>query len=306
MILVTGATGNVGRGVVKLLLEDGQEVAAVTRDPAAAALPGGARIVGGDPSKPETLAPALDGVEAVFIIPRAVGAGAAELLSLAAERGARHAVLVSAVTVEHGGGYRRFAERFEAVEDAVRASDLTWTILRCAYFAANALIWAPQIRSAGVVRSVHGDAATSPVHERDVAAVAARALVDTAHAGRTYVLTGPRSLTQRDEVRLIGEAIDRELSFEEVSPQQFGRAMIAQGIPEDVPDRIVGYLGDCVRRPGPTSDDVERVLGRPALTFARWASDHASAFGGPQDDGRARPAEERDEAASAHQPRGEG
>jgi uncharacterized protein YbjT (DUF2867 family) len=276
MILVTGATGNVGREAVKVLLDDGEEVVAVTRNPAAAALPGSAHVVDGDPSRPQTLTSALRGVEAVLISPRALGdatAGAA-----AAEQGVERAVALSAVTVQYPAGYRRFADAFKAVEDAVKASGLQWTFLRSADYAVNALAWAPQIRSASVVRGAYGDAATSTIHERDVAAVAARALVDPAHAGHSYVLTGPQSLTQRDKVRLIGEAIGKKLSFEELPPEQIRQAMLAQGLPEDVPDRLLGSLADYAKEPGPSSDTVDQVLGRPALTFAEWAAEHAAAF----------------------------
>ncbi len=212
MILITGATGNVGREVVNLLRASGEKVVAVTRHPATAALPDSAVVVEGDPTRPQTLAKALRGVEAVFISPRALGdatAGAAtvELLKLAAEQGVQRVVVLSAVTVEYGVGYQHFADAFKAVEDAARASGLQWTILRCSDFASNALAWAPQIRAAGVVRGVYGDAATLTIHERDIAAVSALALVDAAHTARTYVLTGPQSLTQREKARLIGEAI---------------------------------------------------------------------------------------------------
>jgi uncharacterized protein YbjT (DUF2867 family) len=283
MILVTGATGNVGREAVKVLLDDGEEVVAVTRNPAAAALPGSAHVVDGDSSRPQTLTSALRGVEAVLISPRALGdatagAATAELLDLAAEQGVERAVALSAVTVQYPAGYRRFADAFKAVEDAVKASGLQWTFLRSADYAANALAWAPQIRSASVVRGAYGDAATSTIHERDVAAVAARALVDPAHAGHSYVLTGPQSLTQRDKVRLIGEAIGKKLSFEELPPEQIRQAMLAQGLPEDVPDRLLGSLADYAKQPGPSLNTVEQVLGRPALTFAEWAAEHAAAF----------------------------
>jgi uncharacterized protein YbjT (DUF2867 family) len=284
LILVTGATGNVGREVVNLLLVDGQEVAAVTRNPAAAALPGGANVVAGDPSHPKTLtSSALRGVEAVLISPRALGdttagAATAELLDLAAEQGVERAVALSAVTVQYPAGYRRFADAFKAVEEAVKASRLPWTLLRSADYAANTLAWAPQIRLASVVRGAYGDAATSTIHERDVAAVAARALVNPAHSGHSYVLTGPQSLTQRDKVRLIGEAIGQELSFEELPPEQIRQAMLAQGLPEDVPDRLLGSLADYAKKPGPSSDTVAQVLGRPALTFAEWVAEHAAAF----------------------------
>jgi uncharacterized protein YbjT (DUF2867 family) len=283
MILVTGATGNVGREVVNLLLEGGEKVVAVTRNPATAALPEGAHVVAGDFSRPQMLTSKLDDVEAIFISPRALGdatAGpaTAELLKLAAERGARRVVVVSAVTVEFGGGYQRFADAFKEVEDAAKASGLQWTILRCADFAANAMAWAPQIRRAGVVRGVYGDGATSTIHERDIAAVSARVMVDDTHVGRTYVLTGPQSLTQRDKVYLIGKAIDKDVPWIEVMPEQFRQAMLAQGIPEDVPDRVIGYWASSIQHPGPSSDDVERLLGHPALTFAEWATEHAAAF----------------------------
>jgi uncharacterized protein YbjT (DUF2867 family) len=283
MILVTGATGNVGREVVNLLLSSGKQVVAVTRNPTIAALPDGAHVVESDPSHPHTLAKALSGVESIFISPRALGdatagAATAELLKLAAAQGAQRVVVVSADTVEYGGGEKRFSDAFRRVEDAARASGLQWTILRCADFAVNALVWVPQIRQSGVVRGVSGDGATSVIHERDVAEVSARILLDAAHAGRSYVLTGPQSLTQRARVRLIGEAIGRDVSWVEVAPEQFRQAILAQGLPEHVPDRLIGYWSNRVLQPGPSSDAVEQILGRPALTFAKWAAEHAAAF----------------------------
>jgi uncharacterized protein YbjT (DUF2867 family) len=278
MILITGATGNVGRHVVNLLLEEGRKVVAVTRDPAPAALPVGAQVVSGDLSRPKWLRSRLRGVETIFLVPRAVGDAAAELLSLAAEQGVQRVVLVSAVTVAYPAGEERFAADFKAVEDAVKASGLQWTFLRCADFDSNTLAWAPQIRATGIVRAAYGDAATSPIDPRDIAAVGVVALLNAKHAGQSHVLTGPQQLSQRDKVRLIGEATGRELTWEETSPQQVRQAMIAQGVPEDIPDRQLGSLASYAQQPGPSSDTVEQVLGRPALTFAEWAADHAAAF----------------------------
>jgi uncharacterized protein YbjT (DUF2867 family) len=186
--------------------------------------------------------------------------------------------VLSALTVEYSGGYQRFADAFRSVEDAAKASGLQWTFLRSADYAANAMAWLPQIRQAGIVRGVYGDGATSTIDEKDVAAVSALALVDAAHSGHSYVLTGPQSLTQRARVRLIGEAIGKEVPWQEVAPEQFRRAMLAQGVPEDVPDRMIGYWADRVEQPGPTTFEVEQLLGRPALTFAQWAAEHAAAF----------------------------
>ncbi|MFE0457865.1 NAD(P)H-binding protein [Kitasatospora sp. NPDC058965] len=278
MIMVTGATGTVGREVVRLLVARGAEAGAVTRDPAARGFTDGARLIVGDPSRPQSLAPALDGVEALLLSPRAVDGASAQVLDLAAERGVRRVVVLSAVTVEYGGGYRRFAEEFERVETAARACGLQWTFLRCADFAANALAWAPQIRATGLARGVYGDAASSPVHQRDIAEIAVRALLDPDHAGCAYAITGPQSLTQHDRARLIGEAVGRKVAFEEVSPAVLRRALLAQGLPEDVPDRLIGYAAACLAAPGPTTDTVARLLGRPARTFATWAAEHAAAF----------------------------
>jgi uncharacterized protein YbjT (DUF2867 family) len=277
MILITGATGTVGREVVAQLLAQGAGVAAVTRDPARASLPAGAEVVTGDPARPQGLGAGLGPIDAVLVSPRAVGGATAELLSLAAAHGAKRAVVLSAATVQFPAGLARFAAEFRAVEDAAQASGLAVTVLRCADFDANALAWAPQVRHGGVVYGAYAGAATSPIHQADIAAVAALALAG-GHEGHTYVLTGPQSLSQRDKLGLIGEAIGRELSFAEVGPDEVRQAMLGQGLPEEIPDRLLGSLADYARRPGPTTGTVSELLGRPALTFADWAADNAAAF----------------------------
>ena len=278
MIVITGATGSVGREATRLLLAAGHKVTAVTRDPSAAELPEGATVAEGDPSRPRSLAAVWAGVEGVLLSPRAVGDAAAELLAAAAEHGARRVVVLSASTVQYPAGEPRFAQAFKAAEDTARASGLAWTLLRCADFAANALAWAPQIRATGKVRGAYPDAATSPIHQRDIAEVAALALTDPEHAGCSYVLTGPQSLTQQDKAAAIGEAIDSPVSFAEVAPEQVRAAMLTQGLPADVPDRLLGSLADYARRPGPTTETVQKLLGRPALSFETWAAENAAAF----------------------------
>jgi uncharacterized protein YbjT (DUF2867 family) len=192
----------------------------------------------------------------------------------------KRAVLLSATTVEYPAGEARFAAQFKAAEDLVTQSGLEWTVLRLADFAANALAWAPQIKTGDVVRGAFGRATTSPIHESDIAAVAVQALLDSAHTGWVYTLTGPRSLDQFEKARLIGAAIGRALSFQELSPERVRQGMLAQGLPEEVPARLLGSLADYAIRPGPTTRTVEDLLGRPALTFADWARDNASAFRG--------------------------
>ncbi|MGW4943752.1 NAD(P)H-binding protein [Actinoplanes sp. NPDC004185] len=255
MMLITGATGNVGREAMRLL---GDRAAGLSRDPART-------------TPLETIAH----VEAVLYSPRAA---TPELLTRAAERGAKRVVVLSAATVAHPVGDPRFIAEFTAAEQAAQRSRLEWTILRCTDLAANALAWAPQLRRGEVVRGAHAAAVTSTVDERDVAAVAVRALLEPEHAGRTYLLTGPQPLTQAAKVDAIGRATGRELSFAEITPEQARQGMLAAGLPAEIPDRLLGSLADYARTPGPSSTTVADVLGRPARTFAEWATDHAEQF----------------------------
>jgi uncharacterized protein YbjT (DUF2867 family) len=113
-----------------------------------------------------------------------------------------------------------------------------------------------------------------------VAEVAARALLSDQLVGKRPVLTGPQSLTQEQMVNIIGEAIGRPLRYQEVAPEVAKQAMIAQGFrfPPELIDRLHSLLAKAVGHPATTSADVEAILGRPALTFAQWATDHAGAF----------------------------
>jgi uncharacterized protein YbjT (DUF2867 family) len=215
---------------------------------------------------PQELAAALRGVEAILLSPRAVGGATAELLKLAAHEGVQRVVVISSLTVQYPAGEQRFAMQFRAVEEAAQESGLAATLLRCADFDANALAWAPQIRAGGVVRGAYASAAV-------------QALTSPENASRCHVLTGPQSLTQPGKVRLIGEATGRHLDFAEIGPEQVRQAMRAQGLPEEIPDRLLGSLRDYATEPGPTTSTVEELLGRPALTFAAWASQNSASFG---------------------------
>jgi uncharacterized protein YbjT (DUF2867 family) len=277
MILITGAGGVVGRQVTNLLLKEGAAVTAVTR---ATRPPDGVKVVTGDLFRPQWIEEALEGVEAIQISPRATGPGLDELLKLAVKQGVKRAVLLSATTVEHPAGEPRFAAQFTAAENLVTSSGLEWTVLRLSDFTANTLAWAPQIKAGDTVHGAYGKAATSPIHETDIAAVAVQALQSSAHKGAVHTLTGPQSLDQAEKVQLIGTAIGRTLSFQELAPEQVRQGMLAQGLPEEVPARLLGSLADYAVRPGPTTNTVADLLGRPALTFADWAHDNAAAFHG--------------------------
>ncbi|MFI6924246.1 NAD(P)H-binding protein [Nonomuraea spiralis] len=281
-ILITGATGALGRPLVELLTAQGAKVRAVTRSAAGVRLPAGAEAVEGDPARPETLAEHLDGVTAVFLHPRAIGDAAPALLARAAERGARRVVALSAMNAddpldEQPSRFR--GDRNAEAEAAAMASGLEWTSLRAASFAGNALqAWAPQIRAGDVVRYMYAGFQEVPIDERDLVEIAARALLG-GHAGRRLELTGPESLTHARMVAVIGEAIGRPLRFEEIPPEAAGRHMVAGGLPEPFVRALLARYARHAEHPQhPVTEDAATVLGRPPRTYAAWATAHAAAF----------------------------
>ena len=143
-------------------------------------------------------------------------------------------------------------------------------------FAANALAWwAPQILVGDVVRWPYADAATAPIHEQDIAAVALRTLVDGGHQGSDHVLTGPASLSQSQQVTAIGDVLGRPLRLEEISPDEARREL---GFPPPVMDMLLNAWAAAVGQPAFVTNTVEEVTGRQARTFHEWVSDHAAAF----------------------------
>ncbi|WP_308209043.1 zinc-binding dehydrogenase [Actinoallomurus purpureus] len=269
-VLVTGATGTVGRQVVAALADAGAEVRALARDPEAARLPAGVQVMGGDLSEPDTLHASLAGVGVVFLVwPFATAEGVTAVLDVVAEHARRVVYLSSAAVREHE----------QQVEQLIEGSGLEWTFLRPHVFAANTLRWAGQIRVEGVVRAPYGAAAMSPLHERDIAAVAVHALTGHGHAGAIYELTGPESLTQAEQVHIIGEVIGRPVRWAEVSPETARQQMLARGWPPAAVDGILGAQAEMVTEARLATSTVEEVTGAPARTFRTWVTDHAGAFG---------------------------
>lgn len=275
MILVTGGAGNVGANVVRQLLDAGEKVRVMTRDPGGRSFPDDVEVVAGDLTRPETLPAALSGIERAFLFP--VFSGADGFLGVARQTGLRHIVLLSssAVTFSTPG---LIGEQHLRVERAVAASGVPWTFVRPDAFMTNDLAWAPQIAGGGVVRGAYGTAALAPVDPRDIAAVAVRALLDR-RAGEAYVLTGPQSLTQIERVRIIAETIGRPVRFEEVPREQAKEQMLRHGMPAPLVDELLDGLAAREGRTAEISPAVEEVTGRPAFTYAQWVAHNAAAFG---------------------------
>jgi uncharacterized protein YbjT (DUF2867 family) len=280
-ILVTGATGNVGGRVVSQLAERGVDVRAFVRDPDHADLPAGVAAVRGDLSKPETLEAGLGGVDSVFLVWPFFSAEGAPAVVDAIAGHARRVVYLSSEGVKDGAEEQTDPiNGFHAeIERLIGRSGLEWTFLRAAGLAANALGWAEEVRSGGdVVREPHGAAARSPVHERDIAAVAVRALTETGHGEAKYVLTGPEVLTKAEQVRAIGEAIGSPLRFEDVPEEQAREEWVAAGLPPAVADGIFGAHARFAEEPEPVTATVEEITGTPARPFREWALEHAGDF----------------------------
>ncbi|NJP24800.1 NAD-dependent epimerase/dehydratase family protein [Microbispora sp. SCL1-1] len=296
-VLVTGATGNVGRIVVEGLIRAGERVRALTRRPGEATLPPEAEVVFGDLADPATLAGPLSGVERVYLFPHPATAHA--VVEQAKRAGVRRVVVLSSGAVTFGLD----TDFHLPVECAVEESGLEWTHVRAGEFMTNRLeLWGESIRTERVVRDPFPGQAGIPVHERDVADVAVLALTEDGHAGAAYTLAGPQWVTRREQVTAIAAAIGREIRFEQVGREEArelylrmggfaaanadfllgftdygGREVEPDADADADADTGAGARPAPERRPLPTA---EQVTGRPARTFAEWARDHVADFTG--------------------------
>lgn len=280
-VLVTGATGRVGRHVVDRLLDAGVPVRALThRSAAAATLPANVDVVTGDLTVPESLEPALKGAGAVFLVWTAPPRTAAAVV----ERLAAHVRRVVFLSSPHRTPHPFFqqpnamAELHADIERLIAATAMERTIIRPGMLASNALAWwAPAIRAGEVVRWPYGAAETAPVDDRDVAAVAALTLYGEGHAGGDYVLTGPQSLTQTAQAELIGDALGRRIAFEEMTPDEF-RSLSKGAAPSSVVDMLLAAWKAAVGQPAYVTTTVAALLGTAPRTLRQWAADHAAEF----------------------------
>jgi uncharacterized protein YbjT (DUF2867 family) len=233
----------------------------------------------GDLAAPATFAAGLGGIEGVFLMWPFFTLDAAPAVLEAVARHAKRIVYLSAASV--AGDIANPPALFHtAMERTIETTGLAWTFLRPTGFATNTLMWAAQIRESGIVRWPYGRAARSLIHEHDIAAVAARSLVEGGHVGARYLLTGPETLTQLEQVRLIGAAIGRPVRYEELSPE-VARAQLltAWGNAGFVDAALAGWARMVVEPEGVTRT-VTEVTGTPARSFREWARDHAADFGG--------------------------
>lgn len=276
-VLVVGATGNVGRQLVDRLTTAGVRTRALVRDPAAAGLPSEVEVVRGDLAEPGSLAAAADGVESVFLIWPFHGTENAEPVVRALAASGRRLVYLSSTTVDDQGPQSDLIPLLHAEMEAVVAAHASeWAVLRADTLASNVLSWAGQIRAGAVVRGFEV-APSAVVHEGDVAAVAARLLTASGHAGRKYLVTGPRVVGRAEQVEAIGAALGRALRFE-AQPMDIAReSMTAAGLPAHLIEVLLSMAEF-----RPPSDLVTGVVadltGRPARDVRDWAVEHVAGF----------------------------
>ncbi|WP_278261827.1 NAD(P)H-binding protein [Nocardia sp. AG03] len=274
MIVVTGATGNIGRPLVEALVAAGERVTAVSRGVTGADVPAGVRWQQADLAEPTDLAAAFEGAESLFLLTSgdfvADGGQVTEVMDIAKGAGIRRVVLLSSQGVGTGS-------HPSAMEDTVRESGVEWTMLRPGGFASNAVQWAESVRARRMVAAPFGDVALPVIDPTDIAAVAAVTLLDSGHGGRAYDLTGPVAISPREQVADIAAALGEPVRFIELSRAE-AKAEMVRFMPEHIVESTLDILGSPKPVERQVSPDVERLLGRAPRTFAEWVARNSAAF----------------------------
>ncbi|WP_128429436.1 NAD(P)H-binding protein [Streptomyces cyaneus] len=276
MILVTGATGNIGSALLRELHECGAgPLRGFTRDASRATFPEEVEAVEGDFAVAESLKPALDGVRSLFLVSR-MGPDA-DILATARQAGVDHVVLVSSITVQTHPHLAPARENL-TVEQLLKDSGMHWTILRPTQFASNTTMWAASIRNGEAVRAPYADTALPTIHPADIASVARAALTEPGHQGRTYALTGPEPVTARQQAEAIAAALGRNVPFIEIGRQE-ARTQMAAVFGEDSADAVLEVTGaDVNDELLAVRDTVSQVTGHPGRPFRQWAQENSHIF----------------------------
>jgi uncharacterized protein YbjT (DUF2867 family) len=273
MILVTGATGNIGRALLTSLTGP---VRGLTRDPAGASFPAGVEAVEGDLADAVSLEPALDGVRSLFLV-SGMGDADVEIVDLARRSGVEHVVLVSSITVETHPHLPAAKEK-AALEQELRDSGMAWTMLRPGQFASNTLWWAESIHTDGWVRLPYPDVGLPTIHPADIAAVARVALTSPGHRGQAYALTGPARVTAREQVAAVAAALGMAVGVEEISRAEAHREM-AEYMDDEVAAAVLDLMGGDVNDALlEVRDTVPRITGEPGRPFQLWVTENVAAF----------------------------
>jgi uncharacterized protein YbjT (DUF2867 family) len=280
MYLITGATGNIGRGVVDLLHEQGHDVRALVRDPSRAeVLPSGIDIAVGDLDHADSVIAALRGVDSVFLLHAGSGTTQTQIMIDAARSvGVNRIVLLSSL----GARLRplpTIGAMLAAREDLLRASGLEVTYLRPNGLMSNALQWADGIREENRVVDPTDPGRQSVVDPDDVARVATLVLTQDGHVGHGYILNGPEALTAREQVETLSDVLGHRVDFVAVTPEHVAKEAIESGTPAQLAGAMQN-LNELFRasRAGVIADDIENLTGVAPQTFREWCERHIDEF----------------------------
>ncbi|SFR24025.1 Uncharacterized conserved protein YbjT, contains NAD(P)-binding and DUF2867 domains [Lentzea waywayandensis] len=273
-ILVTGARGNVGRRVLQRLYAAGHSLRASGRNPAELDVPEGVETVALDLNDPETFVAALAGVSKVLLY--AEPDGIVKFLDEAEKAGVEQIVLLSSNTVGlPGADQDPLAHHHLLVEEAVITSGLSYTILRPGAFMSNAFGWSYSLQAGDTIDQVFPEAQVAPVHEDDIADVAVIALTEKKLQDEIVDLTGPESLTFRQELEIVGAVLGRKLVINGLTREE-GEAQMSNFVPPPVLTSLLNQWEAAVGVVADTSATAERITGKPARTFRQWVEEHAS------------------------------
>jgi uncharacterized protein YbjT (DUF2867 family) len=279
LILVTGATGTVGRETVKQLVEGGHNVRALTRDPAKAKFDKAVEVVTGDLSKPETLADAFAGADEVFVIANYPDLEKLEANAFDAARkaGVAHVVKLSAQESfqAHLAG-TAYAQTHINCERRLRESGLSWTMLRPGSFSSNVLLFLNREKDAMFLPA--GGGKEAPIHPGDIAAVAVKALTTPGQVGKIYDLTGPELLSYAEMAEKMSAVTGRRIRYVDVTEEEARAQLLAAGFPPPLADGVLSHYAGVKAGQICLASGVRDALGREALTFDEWLRDKAAAL----------------------------
>ncbi len=279
MILITGASGNVGKEVLKQMAQTGLPVRAAFQSAGkAATAPSGVEIVTMDFNQPDTLRAALKGVRRVFL----VGPPTSNLRALERKavdeikRSGAHIVKLSAM----GGRAATFPRQHAESEDYIKSEGVPHTFLRPNGFMQNLVTYnAGTINTQNAFYGCQGDGKVSHIDIRDIAAVTVKVLTEDGHQGQAYTLTGPEAITNARIAQVLSDDVGREIRYVDLPPEQFKQALLGAGVPEWSANALVD-LQHLYREGGASkvTGDVEKLLGRRPVSFEQFSRDHVSAF----------------------------
>lgn len=279
MILITGATGNIGKELIPILLESGQSIRVLVRDERKVAhLDSRIERAIGDLNNLDSLISAMRGVDKVFLVTFETQHDV-NMLEAAKRAGVQHIVKLS--TLEATEHKIKVGKWHYEREELIRASGLDWTVLRPGMFMSNSIEWwAETIKGQGSVFFPGGKKGkVAPIDPRDVAKVAALALTQPGHSGQAYELTGPELFTIGNMVQVIANTLGKPTQYMDIPPIAAKLFMLKSGMDKTLVTALMEMLASLRRNEGAIiTDTVERLTGHPPRTFEVWCREHIKAF----------------------------